>query len=190
MSTGVDDSPARAGLMVVFGVVAAVVLLVLVSVLVVDTTQRRHGESSASVLGTVTALVTAAGAAAPVDDRSAAALAASDAASVQIENGVVQFYFAPGSIDLAEGAALALVDVVKQAQEGASVGRKLVVSGFHDATGDAAKNVQLARQRARTVQHALIAAGVTAAQIELRKPAQLPGPGSDAQARRVEVQVQ
>ena len=110
-----------------------------------------------------------------------AAQAASDAASVTVQNGVVKFYFASGKADLAAGASKALADLVK----GAQGGRKLVISGFHDATGDAAQNAGLAKQRAIAVQDSLKASGVNESQIELRKPEQTAG--SNAEARRVEV---
>jgi outer membrane protein OmpA-like peptidoglycan-associated protein len=114
------------------------------------------------------------------------AQAMSDAASITVEYGVVKFYFASGKADLAAGAAEALVDVVK----GARGGKKVVVSGFHDAKGNAARNEELARQRALAVREALTAAGVPEHQIRLEKPAQTAGTGSDAEARRVEIAIQ
>ncbi|MBC7547997.1 MAG: OmpA family protein, partial [Polaromonas sp.] len=142
------------------------------------------------VLAKATAMVAATAASvAPAADASAAALAASDAASIKIENGVVKFYFASGKADLAPGAGEALADVVKQAKEGASSGRKLMVSGFHDTTGDASRNVELAKQRANSVRDALKAAGVSESQVELKKPEEAAA-GSNAEARRVEVSVQ
>jgi outer membrane protein OmpA-like peptidoglycan-associated protein len=116
----------------------------------------------------------------------AASQAAADAATVNVEQGVVRFYFASGKADLAAGAGDALVDVVKAARGG----RTLVISGFHDATGDAAKNAALARQRAVAVRDALRAAGVSERQIELKKPEQLAVGGSNAEARRVEITLQ
>ena len=110
----------------------------------------------------------------------------SDAASVKVEQGVVKFYFASGKADLAAGANEALADVVT----GAKAGRKVTISGFHDATGDAAQNAELAKQRALVVRDALTAAGVAEAQIELKKPEQVTTTGSDAEARRVEISLQ
>jgi outer membrane protein OmpA-like peptidoglycan-associated protein len=115
-----------------------------------------------------------------------ASQAAADAASVKVEQSVVRFYFASGSADLAAGAGDAMADLVKAAKAG---GRTLVISGFHDATGDAAKNAALAKQRAVAVRDALKAAGVPERQIELKKPEQLTG-SSDAEARRVEISLQ
>ena len=121
--------------------------------------------------------------AAPATD---AAQNASDAASVKVENGVVKFYFASGKADLASGANEALADVIK----GAQAGKKLVISGYHDATGSAVKNAEVAKLRAFAVRDALKAAGVTEDKIELKKPEELKASGSNAEARRVEVTLQ
>ena len=179
MTSQDEDTPQRAALIVVFGAVAAVV----VAVVAFGAMHRKPAMAPSTVLATATAMV--AGSA----DASAAALAASDAASIKIENGVVKFYFASGKADLAAGAGEALADVVKQAKEGASSGRKLLVSGFHDATGNAAQNAELAKQRAIAVRDALKAAGVAESQVELKKPEETLA-GSNAEARRVEVSVQ
>ncbi len=58
-----------------------------------------------------------------------------------------------------------------------AAGKKAVVSGFTDATGDPAKNAELAKQRAFAVRDALKAAGVAEDKIELKKPEQLTGSG-------------
>lgn len=111
------------------------------------------------------------------------ALVPLEAAAVRVEHGVVKFYFATGRADVAEGAAHALADVV----QGVGAGRTAVVSGFHDSTGDAAVNEELAKQRALAVRDALVAQGVAVEKIELRKPQVSAGSGPDAEARRVEV---
>ena len=121
---------------------------------------------------------------APAAEASAApAAVAADDASIVVENGVVKFYFASGKADLAPGAAEALSDAVAAAKGG----KKLVLSGFHDATGDPAMNAELAKKRAMALRDALVAAGVAEASIELKKPEQATGTGNDAEARRVEV---
>jgi outer membrane protein OmpA-like peptidoglycan-associated protein len=63
------------------------------------------------------------------------------------------------------------------------------VSGFHDPTGDAAHNEELAKNRAMTVRDAMMAAGVPEAQIEMVKPIVTSGGGDLAEARRVEVAI-
>ena len=174
-----DDSQQRVALFLVFGLVA----LVVASVLVFGV----HKVQSFAKTGTAAApaaLVAGPVVAAPATV--SMAQAASDAASVKVEQGVVKFYFASGKADLAAGASEALADVVK----GAQAGRKLAISGFHDATGNAAQNAELAGQRALAVRDALMAAGVAEGQIELKKPEQVTGIGSDAEARRVEISLQ
>ena len=112
--------------------------------------------------------------------------AAADAASFKVEGGVVKFYFASGKADLATGANDALADVAK----GVAGGKKAVVSGYTDSTGDAAKNEELAKQRALAVRDALKTAGIAEDKIELKKPEALTGSGTNADARRVEVALQ
>ncbi|MEX8492625.1 sodium-translocating pyrophosphatase [Sphaerotilus sp.] len=113
----------------------------------------------------------------------AAPAADTDAASIKVENGVVKFYFASGAAALADGAPAALADVVKAVAEG----KTAVISGFHDASGDPARNAELAKLRAFAVRDALKALGVAEDKVELSKPAESTGSGSAAEARRVEV---
>lgn len=108
-----------------------------------------------------------------------------DGASIRVVGGVVNFYFAKASADLAPGAAEALAVVIN----GMRNGRKAVVSGFHDSTGDAAINEALARKRAETVRDVLTGLGVPADKVDLQRPAVTAGSGNDAEARRVEVKL-
>jgi K(+)-stimulated pyrophosphate-energized sodium pump len=112
-----------------------------------------------------------------------AAPASADGPSVRVDNGIVKFYFASASAQLAEGAPAALADIVK----GVAAGQRAVISGFHDSTGDPARNEELAKQRAFAVRDALKALGVADDRVELKRPEVLTGTGSDAEARRVEV---
>lgn len=130
----------------------------------------------------------AAPAAAPAADAAAApaAVPVGDDASVVVDNGVVKFYFASGKADLASGAVQALGEAVAAAK----AGKKLVISGYHDTTGDPAKNAELAKQRAFAVRDALKGAGVAETSLELKKPEEAAaGAGSNAEARRVEVTI-
>jgi len=63
------------------------------------------------------------------------------------------------------------------------------VSGYHDPTGDAAHNEELAKKRAQAVKDALTAAGVPETQIDMVKPIVTTGSGDMAEARRVEVAI-
>jgi outer membrane protein OmpA-like peptidoglycan-associated protein len=71
-------------------------------------------------------------------------------------------------------------------------GLKVVVTGYTDRTGDMAKNEELAKSRAAAVTDALKAAGVAAANIEMKPPmlVEVGAAGGDAEARRVEVSKQ
>jgi K(+)-stimulated pyrophosphate-energized sodium pump len=65
---------------------------------------------------------------------------------------------------------------------------RVELSGYADPTGDAAKNLELAKQRATTVREALVAGGVPAERVDLVKPQEvMVGQGSDADARRVDI---
>ena len=177
-----DDDQQGLVLWVVFGLVALVISLVVgVSV------YQRGKTSAAPKAGVGTASIGSAGAVVPPNGATAADnQAVADAASVKVENGVVKFYFASGKTDLAQGANVALTDVIK----GAKAGKKLVISGFHDATGSAAANAEVAKKRALAVRGALNNAGVADDKIELKKPEELKASGSNAEARRVEVALQ
>ena len=56
--------------------------------------------------------------------------------------------------------------------------------------GSAARNEQLAKARAQTIDEALVSAGIDASRIEMRKPADLNGGADLNEARRVEVSVE
>jgi K(+)-stimulated pyrophosphate-energized sodium pump len=128
----------------------------------------------------------AAPAAAPAATPAAPAVASADAPSIKVEGGVVKFYFATAKSELAGGAADALKDVAA----GVAAGKKAVISGYTDASGDPAKNEELAKARAFAVRDALKAAGVAEDKIELKKPESITASGSAAEARRVEVMLQ
>ena len=123
-------------------------------------------------------------AAAPAKAEAPAAAPVPDAGGVVATAGLVKLYFASGKADL-PGQAKAALD--KFAEEIKSGGKSVQISGFHDAQGSAAKNAELAKQRAMGTRDLLVAAGVAADKIELKKPQSTTGDGAAAQARRVEV---
>ncbi len=117
-------------------------------------------------------------------DAAAPGVVVVEEATVVVEGGVVRFYFPTGRADLAPGANEALAEVVRGVNAGGKVAQ---ISGYHDATGDAAINAELAKRRAQAVQGALKALGVAEDRITLKKPEVTQAGGSDAEARRVEV---
>ena len=65
---------------------------------------------------------------------------------------------------------------------------KVELSGYADPSGDAAKNLELAKARAVTVRDALVADGIAEERIALVKPTDvIVGQGHDADARRVDI---
>ena len=133
------------------------------------------------------AVAEAASAPAAASEASAPAPVAADNARVVYENGVATFFFATGKNDVAEGAQTIVADVINAGKDG----KKLVVSGFADSTGNAAANEELSKQRAQAVQAFFEAQGVNAANIELRKPENTTGAvGNDVEGCRVEVKVE
>ena len=195
-SSSDDDSQQRFAL----GFLFALIALTVFTVVGVAVFNYGMGGSTAPADGQGASLpVTMVGSAEPVEPTAATAPAASGAtvttetvtvvipegASIQVTGGVVNFYFATASADLAPGAAEALATVIK----GVEGGRKAVVSGFHDTTGDPKINEDLAKLRAQTVRDVLIGLGVPTDKVDLQKPAVSTGSGNDAQARRVEVKL-
>jgi K(+)-stimulated pyrophosphate-energized sodium pump len=156
----------------------------IVALLIVPLMMKLHGGNMAAAPAVPVAAAVVA-AAAPAAVAATEAIAA-DTASVKVENGVVKFYFASGKADVAADGASALADVVKAV----AGGKKAIISGYHDASGDPAKNAELAKQRAMNVRDALKAAGVAEDKVELKKPEQAKVDGPAAEARRVEVTVQ
>jgi K(+)-stimulated pyrophosphate-energized sodium pump len=95
-------------------------------------------------------------------------------------------HFDSGS-DAISAAGKRIVDGYAQALK-QNAGAKVELSGFADPSGDAAKNLELARMRAMTVRDALVGHGVAAERISLVKPADvIVGQERDADARRVDI---
>jgi K(+)-stimulated pyrophosphate-energized sodium pump len=65
---------------------------------------------------------------------------------------------------------------------------KIELSGYADPSGDAAKNLELAKMRAVVVRDTLVSDGIAADRIALVKPTDvIVGQGHDADARRVDI---
>lgn len=177
------DDQQRFALGLVFTLVAAVVASV------VGFAAQRSGLAVATT--TVPASATAAAAAAvdatpaPLEPAALApaAVVLTEQAAVRVDGNKVKFFFAKGKTDVAPGAQEALATVL----EGAKAGQRIRISGFHDATGDAALNVELAKRRAVAVRDLLLKLGVDEALLELVKPEHTLANGSNDKARRVEV---
>ena len=94
-------------------------------------------------------------------------------------------YFTSASASLPADTQQAIATVVEALK--AVEGRRVLLAGYHDPTGNIDFNRDLAKRRALGVREALIAQGIPAQRIILRKPEQTTGSGNNAEARRVEI---
>lgn len=117
-----------------------------------------------------------------------AAVVAEEPEIAEVGEALVKFYFESGKAELPAGAEDELAKVVAKLAEDPS--RLVLLSGYHDETGGAAVNAEVAKARAVAVKDALIAAGLAADKVKMRKPAVTLGGADPAEARRVEVRVQ
>ena len=159
-----------------------------------DDTQNYALAVVAGVVALVIAGVIALAASTVMSAAPAAPAAATDAAAsapvVANEAGMApeRLYFEVGSPALPADATELLARVAEAAR--ASAGATVLISGFHDASGDAAQNAELAKNRALAVRHALEANGVAPDRLVMSKPAFTTGGGDPKEARRVELRVQ
>lgn len=168
-----DDGEAeRYGLWAVFSVVA---LVVLSTVAGIGIWSIKQGDNATAGVESNQAVVA---------QGTATDFIADDESKIIVEDGVVKFYFATGTSELAEHADIFLEDVVNGVIQD---NKKAIISGFADSTGDAQLNEELSKKRAFAVRDALLELGVPESYIEMRKPENITGTGSNAEARRVEV---
>ena len=105
----------------------------------------------------------------------------------EVGEPLVKFYFDLGQTALPAGVPeVATVAAALAAAPAANV----LLSGYHDETGGAAVNAEVARQRALSVRDALVGAGIPESRVLLRRPAVTLGGSDAAEARRVEARVQ
>ena len=191
-----DDDSTGVVMGVIFGVIALVISLIIGVTIYTKNKAAKAMAMPAAVTAPAAGVAAATGAAGMAAATAAASTksdeamalagqAAANAASVKVDNGVVNFYFASGKFDLATGGAQALAEIAA----GVKAGKKAVVSGYVDNTGNADQNKEIAKQRAFGVRDLLKSIGVPEDKIELKKPSDIQA-GTGAQARRVEVSLQ
>lgn len=117
-----------------------------------------------------------------------AAMVAAESDIAPVGEALAKVYFAVGSAALGDGDLMVVartVDALAAKSDGI-----VLLSGFHDASGDPKQNAELARLRAQAVRDALLAGGVAADKIRMRRPESTLGSGSAEEGRRVEIRVQ
>jgi len=171
-----QDEGAKVGLWVVLGIIT-LLLFGLIGGLVIRAMNAKHAAKPAAVAAT------------PAAAPAAAAVAEADVlVDVPLAGVVVgRVFFALDKSELQPEASAALAPAVKALAD--APGKKLVIAGFHDPSGDPAHNAELAKQRAKAVRAALTAQGCDPARVQLRKPEQTALGGPAEEARRVEVRL-
>jgi membrane fusion protein (multidrug efflux system) len=98
---------------------------------------------------------------------------------------------AVAAVRCATGAAALDAGAVRRLREAAaslmSMGTAITITGYADARGDHAANVDLAKRRATAVRDALVTNGVDPRRLRLAAPKEVTGSGTAAEARRVDI---
>ena len=196
-----DDTSTRTGLWVVFSTVTILLISVIIWVLKGADGANDVAAPAAPAAAVATSAAGHGQGTSTTDQETAAAAAAQNAASsAQTEAVTEEFvafeqttpaqpagaiHFESASAALPADAQQALTTVVEALK--AAEGRRVLLAGYHDPTGNIDFNRDLAKRRALGVRDALIAQGIPAQRIILRKPEQTTGSGNNAEARRVEI---
>lgn len=163
--------------------IVALLLVPLLPVTGMSDASATHGVSEAAL----TAPATDVGG--PVDsDEASGPAAAVDGASEPAPSNSAKLYFDVGLATPPATAEADLAGVVAALK--AEPSTKARISGFHDESGNAATNAELAKERAQAVQGWLESQGIGADRIVLDKPMVTTGDGKPEEARRVEVKVE
>jgi len=167
-----NDDAQNFALMVLAGVVALVIAGVLALAIATS------GGQGANV-----------GSAAVVSDPGAASVAGARLGAVvpNLGEADARIYFALASDTLPDDAAAELARIADAARTDA--GKVVLISGYHDESGDAARNAELAKNRAFAVRHALEANGVARERLVMDKPRVTLGGADAREARRVEMRL-
>ena len=155
--------------------IVALLLVPLLGTGAATSSSTGHGTTSAPVAATAPAAADASGA------------SVSGAAGAPKLVGALVFFGSGGS-EVPPDTDKALATIVEYAK--ATPAATLLVSGYHDKTGDVAVSQELARKRAFAVRDALVAAGIPENRVILAKPAEMVGGDNNALARRVEISIQ
>jgi len=98
---------------------------------------------------------------------------------------------AVAAVRFATGAAALDADALRTLREAAaslmSMGTAITITGYADASGDHAANVDLAKRRATMVRDALVTNGVDPRRLRLAAPKEVTGSGTADEARRVDI---
>lgn len=172
-----NDDAQNFALMVLAGVVALVIAGVLALAIATTGGQAAKGVAEVSMPGPGSASAAA----------GAGQDAAPGAAVPALGDADARIYFGLASDALPAEAAAELARIADAAR--ADPGKVVLISGYHDESGDAAGNAELAKNRAFAVRHALEANGVARERLVMDKPRVTMGGADAREARRVEMRL-
>jgi outer membrane protein OmpA-like peptidoglycan-associated protein len=169
-----NDDAQNFALMVLAGVVALVIAGVLALAISTTGGQSAKGGAVAAMSGA---------SAASTEEQAAAP----GAAVPGLGEADARIYFELASDSLPPDAAAELARIADAAR--ADPGKVVLISGYHDESGDAARNAELAKNRAFAVRHALEANGLARERLVMDKPRATLGGADAREARRVEMRL-
>jgi len=95
-------------------------------------------------------------------------------------------YFNSGETAIGNDDRQKIANVAQSAKQQNST---VSVTGYTDRTGDRNQNREIAKSRASAVRDVLVSEGVGESKIVMQPPAEVTGTGTDAEARRVDIEV-
>jgi OmpA-OmpF porin, OOP family len=123
------------------------------------------------------------------EDRAVTAGSAGQEASperTRLAAASTRVYFGSGDVTIDDEDRRKIANVAESVRaEDRSVG----ITGYTDRSGDQEQNLEVAKNRAVAVRDALVAEGVSEARIVMDPPTVVTGTGTDAEARRVDIEV-
>lgn len=172
-----NDDAQNFALMVLAGVVALVITGVVALAIATTGGQAAKGGPAAAMSGS---------------DAPNAAGGTAEAAAVgsvvpALGDADARIYFELASDALPADAAAELARIADAVR--ADPGKVVLISGYHDESGDTARNAELAKKRAFAVRHALEANGVARERLVMDKPRVTLGGADAREARRVEMRL-
>jgi outer membrane protein OmpA-like peptidoglycan-associated protein len=177
-----EDSHSLVGWIIGVAVTIAVAVAVLIGIMSALDSDSSKGNAPVSA---ATALPSSPSPSSPTNTASPASQTSPSTPATLAAPTPAKIHFDVNSFATPVGTNQLLTDLVAYSKS--SPNSKLSISGFHDKTGDVAKNQELAKNRAKVVKDLLLSAGVPEDRILMQKPAETTGGSDDKEARRVEV---
>jgi outer membrane protein OmpA-like peptidoglycan-associated protein len=103
-----------------------------------------------------------------------------------VTDDTTRVYFDSGQASIDQEDRIKIASVAGSVRD---QGREVAITGYTDRTGDRDQNLEVAKSRAVAVREALVAEGVSESKITMAAPAEVTGAGTDAEARRVDIEV-